>query len=539
MGDEGATVDAAAETGDDDLSALLSSATLMLFIGSLGSLSRLFERVVIGRLLSPSAFGQVEVSFSVMTIATTVALFGFREGIPRFMTRFESDENARGAWFTGSAVALVLAVGTTVALFTNAEWVGVQFEEQVSTELLSLFVLTIPFFAGLQLAVAGIRGRENTIYRTYTRDLLYNGLRLGLIVSLLLAGYGVVAVGYAYLASAAVALVVALWLFNRLLPIRGAFRTRTREMVVFSLPLVLASVSSILLGRVDSIMIGYYLPIEQAGIYGAAWPLARTVSVIVSSFGFLFLPLMSRLDAGGQRGEVNRLYKVTTKWVFVVSFPVLLCLVVFADDLLLAAFGNEYTAGATALAVLALGSFTSASFGRCQDTLSAFGYTTDIFDVNAVAAVLNLALNAALIPGYGPLPGLGLEGAAAATAISTVVLNGSALATLWYKSGVNPFSRVTVRTFALLPVVFFLPAVALDRVVTLGLVGLIAFVAVVGIASIAVLALTGSLQSEDEIPFDLVEDRLGVTIPLIRRYIPDADSSEGIDTIIEANEGDE
>ena len=41
MADEGATVDG----GNEDLSELLSSATLMLFIGSLGSLSRLIEQI--------------------------------------------------------------------------------------------------------------------------------------------------------------------------------------------------------------------------------------------------------------------------------------------------------------------------------------------------------------------------------------------------------------------------------------------------------------------------------------------------------------
>lgn len=527
MGDEGAPVENATESSDEDLSALLSSATLMLFIGSLGSLSRLFEQIIMGRLLGPNAFGEVSISFSMLTVSMTFAMFGFREGIPRFMTRFEREADARGAWLTGSAVAIALTLVITAVLFVNAERVAARLlEPSTPRELVIAFIATLPLFVGLELAVAGIRGRENTIYRTYARDLLYNGLRLGLIAGLLLAGYGVVAAGYAYLVSTAVAFVVALWLFDRLLPIRGAFETRTREMVLFSFPLVLSSLSSILLSEVDTLMIGYYLPSAQAGIYNSAWPLARTVSVIVSSFGFLFLPLMSRLDAGGKRGEVNRMYKVTTKWVFVVSFPALLCLVVFADDLLLALFGTEFTAGATALAVLALGSFTSASFGRCQDTLSAFGYTTYIFVINAFAAVCNLALNAALIPGYGPLPGFGIEGASTATAISTVALNGLALAALWYESGVNPFSRVTVRTFVLLPVVFFPPALLLARATTVPLIGLIALVVVVGLASIVVLALTGSLQPEDEIPVTLIEDRLGFTIPLIRRYIPDAEGTD-------------
>jgi O-antigen/teichoic acid export membrane protein len=517
MADEEAT----AEGGTEDLSALLSSASLMLFVGSLGSVSRLLERVVMGRFLGPGAFGEVQIAFSIMTVSATIALLGFREGVPRFMTRFESASDVRGAWITGTGLTVVLTAIVMVALVLNVERLVDRFlEPSTPPELLVVFIATLPFFIGLEIAVAGIRGRENTIYRTYSRDLIYNVLRLALIAVLLVAGYGIIAMGVAYLASALVAFVVALWLFNRLFPIRGAFETRTREMLVFSFPLVLSSMVSILLAQIDTLMIANFLPASQAGIYNAAWPLARAVGVIVSSFGFLFLPLMSRLDAGGQYEEINRMYKLTSKWVFVVTFPALLTLVAFADDLLLV-FGPGYTPGAAALAILALGSFTSASFGRCQDALSAFGYTRYIFGVNAIAGVLNVLLNAVLITGYGAVPDLGITGAALATAISTVALNGSALAVLWYKSGVNPLSRWTVRTFVLLPALLFPPSLLLARQVTLSLPALIAFVPIAGIASIAILALTGSLQPEDEIPLDLIEDNLGVPIPLIRRYIPE------------------
>jgi O-antigen/teichoic acid export membrane protein len=512
----------AAKSTADDLSALLSSATLMLFLGSLGSVSRLVEKIVLARSLGPEAFGKVDISFGMMTIAVTVALLGFRGGIPRFMTRFEDRAEKRGAWIVGSTIAACLTGVITLVLFVNAERIAeTLLDPSPPRDLLVIFIATIPFVVGLELAIAGIRGRENTIYRTYTRDLLYNGLRLSLITGLLFVGYDVIAVGYAYLIAAAVAFVIALWLFNRLLPIVGPFEAHTREMVTFSIPLVLSSMVSVLLSEIDTVMIGAYLPSNQAGIYGAAWPLASGVGVIVSSFGFLFLPLMSRLDANEKHDEVNRMYKTTTKWVFVAAFPAMLCLVVFTTDYLAAIFGPEYTAGGSALTILVLGSFTSASFGRCQATLSAFGYTRYIFGINTIAAVLNIALNAVLIGGYGPVPPFGIDGAAAATAISTITLNGLALIGLWYKSGVNPLSRTTIRTFVLLPVTLFPPTLLLASQATLPLPALVAIIPATGVVSVAVLAVTNSLQSEDEIPVELIEDTLGIRVPFIRRYIPD------------------
>lgn len=506
--------DTDADTGTAaDLSALLSSATLMLFIGSLGSLSRLLEQVLIGRVLSASVYGRVNVGIAVLGIASTVAMLGMRSGIPRYMARFDDDRDARGALLTGTVIAVLAATVLAVGLLVNVEWVGARFEEPVSSELLSLFVLSLPFVVAMESVVGGIRGRENTIYRTYVRDLFYNGFRIVVLAGLLFAGLGAVAAGYAYLVSAIGAFLVGCLLLNRLLTLVGPVRTHAREMISYSLPLMIASTVSILLSQIDTLMLAGLVPSAAVGIYSAAYTLAAGVAVITSSFGFLYFPLTSRLDAGGKRSEIDRMYTVTTKWVYVVSFPAVLCFVVFPGDVLLAVF-DDYASGATALAIVAAGFFVSAAYGRCQDTLSAFGYTTAILAINVSAATLNIGLNAALIPIYG------IEGAAVASAVSYASLNGVALCVLWYRSGINPFSGRSIKTFLVLPLVLVPAAVVLSEYVTLTLVTLFPFLVCSGLASIALLAFTGCLAAEDEIPIELVEDRLGVRIPLIRRYIP-------------------
>jgi len=500
---------------DADLSALLSSATLMLFVGSLGSLSRLLEQVLIGRVLSASVYGRVNVGIAVLGIASTIAMLGMKSGIPRYMSRFEDDQDVRGAWLTGTLIAIGAATVLAAGLLVNVDWVGAQFEEPVSPALLSLFVLALPFVVGMESVVGGIRGRENTIYRTYVRDLFYNGSRIVVLALLLVAGFGAVGAGYAYVVAAIGALVVGTLLLNRLVPLVGPIRTHAREMITYSLPLMIASTVSILLSQIDTLMLAGLVPSAAVGVYSAAYTLAAGVAVITSSFGFLYFPLTSRLDAGGNRGEIDRMYKVTTKWVYVVSFPAILCFLIFPDDLLLAVFG-DYARGGTALAIVASGFFVSAAYGRSQDTLSAFGYTTAILAINVGAATLNIALNAALIPIYG------IDGAAIASAVSYASLNGVALGILWYRSGINPFSRRSTKTFLLLPAVLLPATTALSTIFTVTLVTLFPFLVVAGLASIAVLAVTDCLQPEDEIPIELVEDRIGIRVPLIRRYIPEA-----------------
>jgi O-antigen/teichoic acid export membrane protein len=507
-----------ASTEDADLSSLLSSATLIL-VGSLfGSFAKLFEQVVLGRVLSKAAFGTFSKAFAMLMLTSTIALVGFNQGVPRFMSRFGDERDVRGIWVTGLAVAGGVAIAVAVSMLFAIDWIRRVFFDPTAPALLPvLFIVAIPFVVGLRVAVGAIRGHENTIYRTYAYDLLYNGFRVVLLLVLLFGiGFGVLAAGYAYIVAAALAFVVAHTLLNRLLSLRGPFRTHTKALVRFSMPLVVASAVSTLLAQIDKLMLGALTPTlpNAAAVYNYGYLLAAGLPVVLSVFGFLYLPLASRLDADENHEEVDRIFKVTTKWIYIAAFPIFLTFVAFAGDFVSALFPKSTPASTTVLAVLSVGFFVSAANGRCQDTLSAFGYTRVILAVNVIAAVLNIVLNVVLIRRYG------VVGAALASALSFFSLNAIAMLVLWQTSGVSPFSWLTGRTFVLLPLVLFPPALLLSRVVSLPLFALPVFGVVAGLFSVAVVAITGCLQPEDEIPVELVEDRLGIRIPFIRRYIP-------------------
>lgn len=500
---------------DTDLSTLVSSASLVL-VGSLfGAASKLVEQFIIGNVLSTGAYGEVNTALSIMSLSTTIALVGLDEGVPRFISRFDDSRDRRGIWLVGLAVAG--SIGIAIALgfiLARDRLLAVLFEAGTPVLLPVLFALSIPFFTGLRVAVGTIRGHENTIYRTYAYDLLYNGLRLVALVVLLLAGLGVLAAGYAYLLATVVAFVVAHALLNRLLDFYGRYRTHTRALVRFSAPLVVASAVSTLFAQIDTLMLASFASSEAVGFYNYGYQLAAGLPVILSVFGFLYMPLASRLDADGNRREVDRVYTVTTKWIYIAAFPVLLAFVAFSGDVVSMFFSDADGRSAAVLAVLAVGFFMSAANGRCQDTLSAFGYTGYILVVNIFSAVVNVALNVALIPAFGVI------GAAVASALSYFTLNATALLVLWRFTGITPFSKESLTTFVVLPLALFPPAVALSQAMKLSILTLPVFGIVAGLAAVVLVVATGCLQPEDEIPLNLIEERLGIRIPFIRHYIP-------------------
>jgi O-antigen/teichoic acid export membrane protein len=505
------------------LTTVVSSASLVI-VGSLfGSASKLIERVIISQVLSPGAYGQVALGLSVMSLGLTLAIAGCDQGIPRFMSRFEDTRDVRGAWLSGFLISGVITLVITAVLLFRVEWViNTLFDGTAPPQLVVVFILAIPVLAGQQLGVGAIRGFENTIYRTYSRDLLYNGLRLGLLVVLLLAGVGVFAAGYAYVVAGAVGFVVIHVFLRRLLPLRGEFTPHVRKLLWFSVPLLFSAAVTKLLSQIDTLMLGWYLSNSAVGSYDVAYTLALGLGVIFSSFGFIYLPLTSRFDASGRRGELDRVHTLTAKWTVLAGFPVFLTFAAFPTDVIGAVFGDNYVQSGVgvALALLSTGFFLSGVAGYCQNALSGLGYTRSILAVNVIAAVANIILNLALIPPYG------IVGAAAASALSFTTLNWVAFLFLYRVARISPFSRFTVKMFVLLPVVLFPPALVLSQVVSLSLFTIPVFAIGAGLASLALCAATGCFQPEDEIPVELIEDRLGIRIPYIRRHIPDDGDDE-------------
>ncbi|EMA38960.1 oligosaccharide flippase family protein [Halobiforma nitratireducens] len=505
-----------------ELSALLSSAAIVMVGGIVGSAAQLAERVVIGRLLSPDAYGEVSVGLALLTVSVTVALAGCTQGVSRFIPRYDATEDRRGVWISGLLVAMPLSFAIATGMFHFAESIASHlFETAEAVTFVRLLAVALPFVAAFRIAVAGIRGYENTVYRTIARDLLDPGLRIGLIAALLLAGVGIVAAGIAYLLAAVITLLVAHYFLARLMPLVGEFRTHVPELLRFSAPLVVSTVVSILLTRTDTLMLGYFRTSYEVGMYDAAYPLAGGLLVVLSAFGFLYLPIASRLDAEGERDAVDDIYATTTKWVYVVTFPAFLLLVVFPEDVIALVFGPDYAEAARVLPLLAVGFFLSAAAGRDRETLSALGATTWIAIGNATALVLNIAVNLVLIPQYG------FVGASIASVTSLVTLHLIICGFLAAKYGITPFSPSASRCYVSLPVVLLPLGVAASSVVTISLVTLVPFLVVAGLASLVIVAVAGGLEANDIVVLDLLEDTTGIDVPVVRRWIPERKTEAG------------
>lgn len=238
-------------------------------------------------------------------------------------------------------------------------------------------------------------------------------------------------------AAAGVAFLVGAVLLGRALP--ATVKTappdyKTKYWFYSALPLLLVGGMQVINAQTDMVMLGSIKGVEAAGVYRVATRGADLIAFVLVSVNTALAPTIATLYTAGEMQRLQRIVTRSTRVVFLLSLPLALGLIAFGNWFLLI-FGQGFLQGDIALTVLSVGQLFNASMGSVGILLIMTGYERDAAMGVGVSALLNVALNALLIPP------LGLEGAAVATATSIIVWN--LLLAIWV------YRRLGIHTTAL------------------------------------------------------------------------------------------
>ncbi|MGH8426770.1 MAG: flippase [Gammaproteobacteria bacterium] len=174
--------------------------------------------------------------------------------------------------------------------------------------------------------------------------------------------------------------------------------------------------------RVDLILLGTIKGAHDAGIYSIASRAAELVGFFMTAAVMVLAPRIARLYHDGEHALLQQLLSAATLRIFIFTAPIALLFIIAAHPLLHYLYGAAYTEGAAALQILSAAQLIALSSGPKGTVLNMTGHEKLTALGVGLSVVLNIALNAALIPFYG------VAGAAIATGISMVLFN----ALLWY-----------------------------------------------------------------------------------------------------------
>lgn len=214
-------------------------------------------------------------------------------------------------------------------------------------------------------------------------------------------------------------------------------RVLVREFWSFAAPRAVSRVFSVALQRFDIILVAAMLGATEAAVYTVATRFLLLGQLFGQSIQEVMAPRISGLLAKEDRARSELLYRTTTSWLTIVTWPLLLISAVFAP-VLLGVFGGDYRRGSTVVVVLCLSMLVSTTCGPVDTILLMAGRTSwSLYDTGAALAT-NVAVDLVLIPR------LGINGAAFGWMVGILISNLVPLLQIRRSLGMNPFGRATL-----------------------------------------------------------------------------------------------
>jgi len=364
------------------------------------------------RLISPQEYGTFTLAMAAVVTVFEIFYQWIRAGMLRFLPRQDAIEGpSMAAAILGYVWVSLIILAIVVMASLVPAW-----QAYVSLFWLCYFLLLA--MAALELALISAQSRGKV--------LLYGGLTLVRAVGMLSGGAALVSAGWGAsgillgyaLAMALPVLCLALSRWRRLVSMPFA-DAQLKAMFRFGGAMTIVSIAGSVIGLSDRYMIAWLVDVGEAGLYGAPYDLAnRGLKLLLLSSFLAYSPAVFRHFDKKDQHRLKESMTAQIRLMLGVAVPLGVAMAMAAPLVARLFLGEDFRDGAIQLMPWLV---AAALIQGTSTYYLSYGYTlTHRVAMNALVvsacALLNLALNALLIPPMGAL------GAAIATLMTVTVL---------------------------------------------------------------------------------------------------------------------
>lgn len=403
--------------------------------------SRFVIALFLARLLGAEQYGVYNLAISAATIVASISTFGLDSTMVRYVAMQRGKRDNAGLWGTlqiGVGFSFTVSVLLSAGLYLFADILSTQlFHEPGLAAYLRLFCLFIPFYTLSSVLVDVARGFKRMDYSALAENVVLFVARLLLVGGLALTGLDAYKAIIAFGLSDLVVVLALFYLLNSEFSFRRPLRQARRdyrEVLTFALPFWLSGILTKFRKNLQTLLLGSLNTVISVGIFSIAAKISLVGHVAYTAIITSVKPFLAELYDQDNMDQVGRLYKTTTRWAITANLPIFLVMVLYSEELL-AIFGESYTGGALALAVLAVGELVNAGTGICGSIIDMTGYTRLKLMNSVIWVTLLSATNVLLIPQWGVL------GAAIASSFSIAFVNLLRVAEVWAIFRKHPYDR--------------------------------------------------------------------------------------------------
>lgn len=418
---------------------------LSLAGGATSAIASFGLTALVTRGLSATAAGVFFTTTSFFVLLTTICSLGTTSGLVRFIAAAKATNRREvvesyvrvALWPVAltscAAAAALLVFSPAVASLISPD------HRELATLSLRTLAWFVPF-AGLQkVALSATRGLGTMRPDTFVDQLVRPGLQY-ILAAAIIAGGVPLTLSWSWGIPYGVAGILAWISWRRLLDAQNIHQIPAKVSTPFwrfSAPRSVVDVAQIAMQRLDIVLVGALAGAPAAALYTAATRFIVLGQVGRNATSRAIQPHLAAAMATGSYKAAGHLYKISTAWLILVSWPVYLFLLVDASPLL-HLFGRNYGQAGGVLMALALAMLISTSCGHVDSMLVMSGRPGRSL-VNVIfALVVNMGLDLWLIPS------LGIKGAAVGWCAAIISKNLLALAQVTALFRIHPYGIATL-----------------------------------------------------------------------------------------------
>ncbi len=460
-------------------------------------------QVIIVRFLGVEVFGLYVLGLTLLKITELLARAGLHYGAIRFVSIYfkSKPEKVKGTLISAFVISFAngIFIGTLVYLFAEVISESI-FHKPELTGVLKSFAIGIPFVATMMVTASASQGFHTTKYSVYIKDIVQPLVNIVFVLLFILWGFGISGVIIAFILSHLFALLAGLYFIARQFPeikdrgLRSIYGYKA--LLTYSTPLLVSGILGFLLSWTDVLMLGAMKTSEDVGIYRAASQVSIFLLLILAASNSIYNPAIANMHYLGQIKRLEKIFKITTRWVFLLTLPVALILIFSAKEVM-SVFGPDFVErGAPVLVILTIAQLINCTTGGVGNTLMMTGKQNVAMRKSIALVIINIVLNYFLIPRYGNL------GAALSTGISIGIINLLLLLDVYILYKIHPYNMSYLQgIISGIIAVFFLLFFSSSIPEYSNLTGLVFNSIVISSIFIAMFIITG-FHNEDRLLFD-------------------------------------
>jgi O-antigen/teichoic acid export membrane protein len=412
-----------AKIKDDHLKELLRGSSEAFILKIIGMSFGYVFTLLITRLYGAETMGIFALSLTLLTIFSVVGRLGFDTSLVRFVAEYSYQsrpDSMKEIYIKSLKIVVPVCLLLTLLLFMSSPLLARHvFSKEHLTPYFRMISLAILPLVLIVLHSSSLRGLKKIKEYSFLQDVSIPLISILLLASSLFIVSDERSPLAVYVLSLIIVFVCScvVWLkHSNIKSFSHSNNIKVRTILSVSLPMLLSHSSFLILEWTDTIMLGVLRTGVEIGIYNVAMKISILTSITLFAINSIAAPKFAEFYKKGDREGLEKIIRQSTKLIFWSTVSIIFIIFLF-PSFILGIFGEEFKTALYALMILTFGQFINAISGSVGYILQMTGKQKVFQYIVLTAAIMNIGLNAILIPHYG------INGAALASMLSMAFWN--------------------------------------------------------------------------------------------------------------------